>query len=246
MASIPYDDGPALWLGLGEFRNRHEFDEVGVARQCFLDAIVKDAPDVLHDLSDEPLRLFRPLLARAAAALPEDRQPFAWQYLRYQGAFSWGSFKYADDARRPEDAEVRSALTRWARRWNLDQSRDDWVMARAVDTLFGWADYAVAPPAERLTWTDEARSTTIELTDQERRIELPSFTWNPQFEREAEARERIRAAVNAQLEAHLGRIRDLAKQRHLPTDHLKSGAAHFRWLVWYQVLEMDWRPEVAK
>jgi hypothetical protein len=245
MSDVPKKTG-AVWLGSGDFTHSDDrFEVEREARRLFLAAIQEEASCVLAELADEPLALFRPLLERAVDALTEDQRRASHLHVWWSGVLSWNHFTYADPTREPAATELRDRLARWARRWNLDSSADDWIMERALDTLQAWC--ASPGPFERdgPTWADDPRSTTFELTGTEQEIAFPLYSWNPQWERRSEARERIRGEINQLLTEHLARIEEIADSRLVKTRRLGSGDAHFRWLVFFQVLELDW-PDVAK
>ena len=239
--------GIAVWLGLGEFT--HPDDDSAARneiRRIFLETIREDVPSVLHGedgLDGEPLALFRPLWERAFAALLEEQRRMS--HLHLAEALHWNRFKYADSTRDPDAAKLRDQLVRWAQFWNLIVSDDDWIVERAVETLRAWCAspelYVRSGPA----WNDRVEFTTIELTDEDQTIAFPRYSWDPQFERMSHARERIRDDILRRLTEQLNRICDLADDRLVKTKEQKSGDAHFRWLVYYQVLEMNWA-EVAE
>jgi hypothetical protein len=240
MASVP--KGGAVWLGPGAFTYHEDrFETQREARRLFLEAIRGEVPNVLDHLAGEPLTLFRPLWERAVGSLSEE-QARAW-YLHID--WNWNRFKYADHAQDPDAATLRERLTHWAQWWNLDSSDDDWLMDRVVETLQSWC--AFPGPLERNgpAWANDPRSTTFELSRAEQEITLPAYTWNPQGEREPIARQRIRDDFERRLAAEFDRINSIAAKRLARTRKLGSGDARFRWLVFYQVLKLNW-VQVAK
>jgi hypothetical protein len=240
MASVP--KGGAVWLGPGEFTHHEDrFETQREARRLFLEAICDEAPNVLARLASEPLTLFRPLWELALDSLSEE-QARAW-YLHID--WNWNRFKYADLSRDPAAAELRAVLTNWAQWSNLDSSDDDWLMDRAVKTLQSWCTFPGLFERDGPTWGDDPRSTTFELSHAEQEITLPAYTWNPQREREPIARQRIRDDFVRRLAAEFDRIDSIAAQRLARTRKLLSGDARFRWLVFYQVLKLNW-VQVAK
>ncbi len=236
----------AVWLGLGEYS--HPDADFGIqreARRLFLTAIKDEAPQVLAELAQEPLSLFRPLYTQAVTAMTDEQRLTAHTHLEWSGVLSWDRCKDADPAQDPDAAEFREQLTAWARRWNLDESADDWVLARAIATLLEWSASPSLFENNGPTWASDPRSTGVELSAAEMAFALPSYAWNPQWERKADARRRILDDLERNVAAELDRIEALAKQRLGQTPELKSGDAIFRWLVAYQVLALDW-PEVAR
>jgi hypothetical protein len=244
MSTVPKSS--AVWLGPGDFTHSDDrFEVEREARRLFLNCCQEEASCVLAELADEPLALFRPLLERAVDALTEDQRRASHLHLWWSGVLSWNHFKYADPTREPDAAELRDRLTRWARRWNLDSSADDWIMDRALDTLQRWCTFPGLFERDGPTWANDPRSTTLELTRGEQEIAFPLYSWNPQWERRSEARERIRSEIDQLLTEHLARIEAIADSRLVKTKKLGSGDARFRWLTYFQVLELDW-PEVAE
>jgi hypothetical protein len=245
VAILPKISG-AVWLGPGEFTHEEDrFVTQREARRLFLAAIQEEASCVLAELADEPLALFRPLLERAVDALTEDQRRASHLHVWWSGVLSWNHFTYADPTREPAATELRDRLARWARRWNLDSSADDWIMERALGTLQAWCASPGLFERDGPTWSDDPRSTTFELTRAEQEIAIPPYSWNPQWERKSKARERIASDLKRLVTEQLDRIENVADGRLAKTKKLGSGDAHFRWLVLFQVLDLDW-PEVAK
>ncbi len=244
MKSLP--KGESVWLGLGEFTNPVDHDETcQEARRLFLAALQELAPQVLIDLASEPLTLYRPLWELSVAALSE-KQRREWQFhFKWSGVLSWTRLKNVEESTNPEAAAFRDRLIRWARQWNLDASDDDWIMDHALETLLGWCTFPGLFKRDGPTWAEDARSIALELTCAEHEITFPKFAWDPQWERKGEARRRIRDDINQLLTKHLDRIQEIAEARLIETRELKSGDAHFRWLILFQVLDLEWT-EVAK
>jgi hypothetical protein len=231
----------AVWLGLGEYTHPDDSEALDEARNRFLTAIREEAPEVLTTLASEPLTLFRTLWERWLATVPEDHRAIPHLYLLRSGAFRWYRFKNADPGHDPDGAELANVLIRWARRWNLDRSAADWLMERALLTLREWVLLPERVQRDDLRWAEYYEMTTVELTDEEQTVAFPrAYTWNPQFERKSAARERIRADFERHLADELDRIEAIANDRLTTPPKLTSGDVHFRWLVHYQVQDLDW------
>jgi hypothetical protein len=234
----------AVRLGLGEFTSPEDGEAQTEARKQFLEAIREEAPEVLTTLAAEPQRLFQGMWDQSLASLLEEEQhPLLLVVrLRWSPAFHWHRFKNAHPGHDPDGAEFADALRRWARQWNLDQSVDDWILERALTTVQEWTAFPERVLRDDLWWAEYYEATTVELTDDEQTISLPqALKWNPQFERKSEVRKRILNII----EQELDRIQAIAIDRLTTPPKLTSGDAHFRWLVHYQVLELDWA-EVAE
>jgi hypothetical protein len=247
MGSVPKSE--AVWLGPGEFTHPDKVEARERARTRFLQAIQEEAPDVLAELANEPLALFRPLWRLSVDALSEEQREEALFRFISDDTFTWDRFKYPDSDYDPVAADAAALghrLNSWARQWNLDQSADDWVMEQALATLRWWCAF---PPSlfdpDELKWAMHLEFTLTELAVDEMTIALPQRRWNPQSERKSQARERIWNDLQSRLTEELDRIEAIADERLLATQKLTSGDAHFRWLVHYQVLELKWT-EVAE
>jgi hypothetical protein len=233
----------AVRLGLGEFTSPEDGEAQTEARKQFLEAIREEAPEVLTTLAAEPQRLFQGMWDQSLASLPEEeRHPLLLVVrLRWSPAFHWHRFKNAYPGHDPDGAEFADALRRWARQWNLDQSVDDWILERALTTLQEWTAFPERVLRDDLWWAEYYEATTVELTDEEQTVAFPrAYTWNPQFERKSAVRERIRSDFERHLADALDRIEAIANDRLTTPPKLTSGDAHFRWLVHYQVQDLDW------
>jgi hypothetical protein len=103
------------------------------AQQRFLEAVRKEAPQVLESLGKEPLDLLT-----GPGIHERSRTPPTWQAL----------LKAAENGD-SDLASLRDALLTWSRRWNLEA---DWCRDQALRTLYMWAGVPPSDPS-RSAWS---------------------------------------------------------------------------------------------
>lgn len=240
----------AFWVGPGELEHPDDGNHVHALRDAFLAAIAVEEPRVLQGLATDVLPCFRPVWT-SLHDIATARGLLLTPWLAWTGDLEWPAFLYAskDDTARQT---VRAALEVWARHWHLDESDNDWILTRALHTMSEWCAFPhllerAAPESTENTtsahlgWSYQTVMRTIEVARSEIVLTLPQFTWHPQWERRADARQRIYAAAQEAITAELDRIEALARSRGLEsTQRFNSGDAHFRWLAAYQVRGQDW------
>lgn len=256
----------ALRLGLGDWGN--EEITKGEARDWFLAAVRRVAPEVLEALRGDPWRAYR--LLRAERDICRDPEGWAQVTARYPErhgdrvclfcrecnghsllGLRWSTVRVAEGPFLADLLPLQRALRVWAERHNLGERHlpagDWWALDVALDTLRLWTDYPKA--AERLGWNLPGWATYAPIQDEERRFRFEHPGWDPvgmanAGETRAEARRRMLATFEARLDEYLDRMEALAEERGLKKTPVKrnrngSPVLHFEWLVNYQVQGRD-------
>jgi hypothetical protein len=186
------------------------------ARNLFLIAIQEVAPEVLQWLRDQVLPLY-------------NLKPLDPKLCHVS----------LEDAKLFLPDELWRELQAWAEKFNL---REDWLLEQAIDTLAVWR-VCPALTQEPIEWGVYGRGGGYMLpeTHEDRRLKFECAGWSPTIERRDKARARIMAEFEAHLGAYLERLGQVAEQarfRQASEKRKRFGddeLTHFKWLVSYQV-----------
>jgi hypothetical protein len=233
---VQTDDSAALRLGPGESVDGYEYQSLQIARQHFLDAVVKVEPGVLDDLQGDPLRLARQI----------------WE----------PSARHGGDTNGAPLADLEMRLRDWQVRWHLGTEQVQWTRAAALWTLNGWVHQEVAGEPRLLALTRFPENDPALLPAVAKLFGLPAefplqvdptlhfamiafrpAAWNPRLETRADATERIMGELRSHLSKIMNKIEDEQRVRvgDTPTPIKRSGRDHFIWLARYQVLGASFR-----
>lgn len=227
-------------LGYGEFEwpNRASARADGQVR--FLEAIRRDAPEVLNDLAGEPFALFRALFCNSEPSTSVHDPHFL-----NRGVWWWPTFDViaAVPIMAPALPRLRERLLSWARLWHLDA---DWVLSTALRTLAWWCVEPPANEADRDWHYSQHGIGEVIVPTKAQPFVFVHAGWEPAFQTRADARTEIEAAFRMHLRNYLDAIARLATERGAVRTMQQRQRDHFRWLVEFQIHGLRYGEIAAK
>lgn len=219
-------------LGLGPFAPPEHVR--ALARQHFLEAVRRVAPEVLEDLREHVFPLAEALVRLGVEPVQLGSMGAAL-YRAARGGVSWRAILPL--AREHDEDLVRAAarwgegLLTWARRHNLEA---DWVFEAAAGTLGHWL--RVPRARERLAWRHRpGLSWWGKLPAPRRRFTYPA--WDPIGMTGglalpwAEYKKRVLEQFERSLESHRRAMLRLAQKHGLQPTPEKREPVHFDWVA---------------
>jgi hypothetical protein len=189
------------------------------ARIFLLDIIAEQAPEVLNDLKKAPLvayKIVQQTNSLGFAARPDLRD--------------WAILESRRDHCSPPVFALRVSLLEWGKRYNLN---DHWCLKVAVDTVDCWLQ--MPRSMERSEWAYPPASLISPISGEEGRFAFEFAVWDPTRWSRAQYQAEANRAFKGYLKDYCDGIEALASERGFVERDHKREAAHFLWLVWYQV-----------
>ncbi|MFI5399120.1 MAG: hypothetical protein ACHQ9S_26615 [Candidatus Binatia bacterium] len=215
-------------LDLPPFEYADRVTSQETARNCFCEAIVAVAPEVLQDLARTPWQHFQGI----KAPLPEVHNVLEDIRGGMTGAQVWPQVPWK------LTPELEQALTSWQSKYNLTEM---WCRERALWTLARWRreanargkqwEYSEPQPALRVIPGDDPAACLAR--DWPLPFELRLWGWDPRHERWDSWI--TRADIDGKLSAYRRRVEEAVGQAGLVRTPGKRELPHFEWLARHQV-----------
>jgi hypothetical protein len=213
-------------VGHGEVYEPGESSETAwVARGLFLACLSTLAPEVLRDLKETALPVYRelPQEARLEPTLVNWTVAHGWSALA----------ELAGDTSLRAASSLIDLLSTWAHKHQIEA---DWAYDCALSRLHAWD---VGDKSE--TWRIPRQVGGFEISWEELAFSFTQPGWSPQLHTRSDYENRLRAAFERHLKKYLDGIETAAGERGLVrTPELRrrgtrSSARRFEWLVRWQV-----------
>jgi hypothetical protein len=211
------------------------------ARDYFLFAVKKVAPDVLDDLAGEPFTLYK------AAGLAFDRESFQ-QDIAHLEPFDqirestrrdqnhvwdhpdWYGFEDHEIDYDSNLAALQKSIFDWSERHNLDAN---WCRERAFETLDSW--YQSSGSRENRTWRTYNSMQTIVPDRNGLHFQFSIKSVYPASSFRKQEKERITEHFERELKAFLDGRERRAIENGMKRPKQKHDGSHFEWFAFYQV-----------
>jgi hypothetical protein len=192
-------------LTQGRVEHPEERVSTFLARSAFMGLVSDEAPAVLDDLADEPWHLFKSVFWTGLERSKEDEEDFLdlgiWDWARLQSSIDDCLVQQAESHGSSRGLlAVRDAVLGWSRTWQLDAT---WVRSGALRTL---ARCCVFPAEAMVRRSWEFGSVSLRgpvdrsLPSPMSYLRMGSVRWDPTIETLEDARVRIRAYVDTELD----------------------------------------------
>ncbi len=195
-------------IGIGEY----DPGNIGKwkAQRLFLEAIRKEAPQVLKALKED--------------VLPKCPSTKTVKNLR------WFTIK-RDRQYNRQYSELRDALLFWADRFNL---REEWILEIALKTVMLWRSAKSQAEIEPLHWFIPGVGYWGVVSDEDAAIKFSRSGWDPIAETRTTFKKRMMADFESFLENYLDKLDAIVQERGLKKTPKKNENEHFTWLAkWY-------------
>jgi hypothetical protein len=208
--------------GLGEFfEPGSDAEPTWVARQWFLAAVERLAPEVLDGLRHDVLPVYRDVNEGAGSheAVIEADDETPW-------------LEIVQEPRYAAWAPLIDALVKWAQPYHLDAN---WIIYRALLTLQHWGE-----SGQVSGWQHAPRSGSLPLLEGELHYQFRHLAWVPLMWTRSHYEGMVRKAFEQHLTAYLDNLETAAIERGLKRTpewrtRDQSPGRHFEWLVRWQV-----------
>jgi hypothetical protein len=225
-----------IYLGLGLYTGSSSWIRSVLAREVFLDALIRIEPRTLHSLTSTIG------IALAFDALDDESLP------EYVAQPRERSHEMAIVRR---SGVLHGYLQAWKRHWHIP---DPWIDVLAADTLLAVGlcrQLSITPPVRFVTFPAshmlEAKRIAARHTSTPAFTELPRLVgqdadgnpadvWDPFMEPRAVAKQRLMSVFETELDHLLDRIEEPWRSDRYEPTVVKRHPEHFDWVVHYQVL----------
>lgn len=202
------------------------------AQHEFLREIKRSAPEVLDDLSEESFALYREIRGepieyqrrlRGEELTPQENEIANADF--YVTSAIWRDITEGNPA---EFAPVDESLRQWSRRWNLDA---DWCRAFAFFAMATWL--MVPDKRTERDWNYIGINWGIPFEVEHFKFE---WAWHPLRSQRTVIESVMRKMFEKEMKKYLDRIEQrLVEKTGAVRPRKKTQAAHFAWLVSYQI-----------